>query len=349
MTLRWRLLAMATGLCLILGARPAFSQTVIVRDAAPGAPVELLWNSDTIGTATASADGIATIPASRFAANPTGEGTVRAVVDICGNLSRVILVDVGLQPPPIAGACDRTELPSNFVVRSVTTFVVSVGGSPAVFVRQGPAPPSWVGGADERAARVWHIAPSGVMVSGAVGLGLYSDAITVACGDAPNCTGSRGNGAAAVGAAFWVTKFVAAGVDLFRIGDVTASGGETNYTFRSVLQSRVTMITARAGGQVGPARVYGMGGVTYQTAASTTTQSTDATATSPALSETFGLKTTGWGWVAGGGFETWVQSRIGVYVEGGRLALRGKATAGEGSLDDSALFVLVGARVRVSR
>lgn len=345
-TIRWRHLAIVVGLCVTLGVAEASAQTVIVTDAPPDSTIELLVNSDRVATGTAGADGVATLTFSRPATGPA-ETTARVIVDSCGNLRRVILVDSGVQPPGIAGACDRQELPSLFVVRPVTTFVVNVGGAASVFIRQGPAPSSWTGGA-ESAAKVWQPAPRGLMLSGAVGGARFSDAVSVACGDVTSCSGATMRLATSLGAAYWLTPFFAAGVDFIRPADVDAVGHGTNYTFSSLLQTRIVAMTARAGGQAGPVRLYALGGATYQTAISSTTQTVDPTGTSGGGAETFGFKTTGWGWMAGGGLEGWVLSRLGVYAEGARIALRGSATAGEGTLDDQVFLIVAGIRVRVT-
>ena len=57
----WRPLVIAAALTGTLGARPAAAQTVIVRNAPAGAPVELAFDAATVATGTADAEGQATL------------------------------------------------------------------------------------------------------------------------------------------------------------------------------------------------------------------------------------------------------------------------------------------------
>src|SRR5262245_47212125 len=142
----WRLLTLAAGLSVSVGVRAAMCQTVVVRGAAPGTTVELMLNASQVGAATADAGGDATLTFSVAASLNKSQTDVHVFVDTCGNLRRVLVVESGRQPPAPEGACDRRGVPDLFVVRAVTTFVVEVGGlSPVVWIRQGPAPTSWLG------------------------------------------------------------------------------------------------------------------------------------------------------------------------------------------------------------
>lgn len=349
MTRRWRLLALAAGLSVTVGVRTAAAQTVIVRGAAPGSTVELLINSDRAATATADPEGLATLVGNKPAAAPGTETSARVVVDTCGNLHRIMLVDNGLQPPGVEGACERQAVPTLFVVRPITTFVVNVGGgSASVYVRQGPAPPAWIGHEEETKAREWVVAPAGLMLQGAVGLMQYSSVVDVACGDAPTCSDQKGGGALGAGVAFWLTRNIALGAEALRPADLIVTGSGDDFKFSSVLKTRVSLFTARVGGQAGPVRLYGLGGATYQSAIWSTTQTADTTAARAGGTETMAFKATGWGWVAGGGLETWASSRIGFYIEGARVALKASAVDnGEGSIDDQMIYFVGGIRLHV--
>ena len=60
------------------------------------------------------------------------------------------------------------------------------------------------------------------------------------------------------------------------------------------------------------------------------------------------LRTSGWGFVFGGGMEVWLSSVLGFYGEFGSAAVKGQADDNaEGSVDDRMLYILVGGRVRL--
>src|SRR4051794_35999352 len=106
-------LAMCGGvLSMTVGAGVAQSQTVIVTNAAPGSTIELRFNTEAPRTASADADGQATIP---IGLPPTvDESDVRFAIDRCGTVTRLHLFNPGVQPPAAAAGCDRREIPSLF-------------------------------------------------------------------------------------------------------------------------------------------------------------------------------------------------------------------------------------------
>jgi hypothetical protein len=76
----------------------------------------------------------------------------------------------------------------------------------------------------------------------------------------------------------------------------------------------------------------------------------DVTTTIPGGSQTFQLRTGGWGWLFGGGLEVWVSSRFGVYGEFTYTELKGdNLDLGEGSINDRLFLIFGGVRVHLGR
>ena len=348
------LLILAAGLLVTAGAGRAASQTVIVRNAVPASSVELLLNGTSLVTMTVGPDGMATLPAAIGTLNKT-QADVRISVDACGALRRILIDENGRPAPSPQGACVRRPIPDIFVVQQITTIVLDVGGdSPLAFIRQGPAPPEWLGGTAARAKRVWTVAPKGLVVSGGGAMASYAKLLSTLCGDAPTCSDIAPNFATSATVAFWFTKLFAAEVGYVKPPKMDVSGSGTTgatYRFTSAFDADIVTIGGRAGGQTGPVKITGFGGTAYQASTLTTTQTVDATATARGGTQSFGFKTQGWGWFAGGGLETWVNRWVALYAEGGFISLRGSnpANKGEGSLDDQITYFMGGVRVHVGR
>ncbi len=132
-------------------------------------------------------------------------------------------------------------------------------------------------------------------------------------------------------------------------GTVTSSSAPFHFT--TTIDERLLTLIARAGGQAGPMRIYALGGAIRQASTSSTTQTVDVTTADPGGVETFAIKTQGWGWLAGGGVETWFGNRIGVHGEGGLGTLTGSnvTKSGEGALDDQLIYLVAGVRVHLAR
>jgi hypothetical protein len=326
-------------------ASAASAQTVIVRNAAPSAPIELRLNDDAVATATADSTGTATLSTDVSARLRKDETSVHVSVDDCGQQRRILLVEAGVSVPP-PGACSRVTVRDLFSARRVTTFVIDVGGTrPVVWIRQGPAPADWLGDreAREERTRTWTPAPVGLIVSGGVGGAGISDFEAKACGDAPTCSASNVRPVVAASLAFWLKPWLGVDIGVLHPGRFSTSGSGTSFTFNSTLETRIVTIDGRVGGQFGPARIYGIGGVDQLSAAMTTTQ----TVTSGAVGgQTFGFKAEGWSWMAGAGVETWIVPRVGLFAEGVLLSLNGSPIDnGQGSIEDKVLYVVAGARV----
>jgi hypothetical protein len=348
----WKPVALSVGLCLAVGLRAASAQTVWVRNAAPGSTAELMLNTDKVATGVADASGLVqlTIPPS-FAKDKDAAADRHVYVEECGNLRRVLLVDVGLQPPPTDGLCQRTAIPALFETRSITTFVVDATGSHTVLIRQGPAFDAWLHPVLDESGNVKTVReplPRGLMISGAATGAKFSDVVSVACGDASPCSGTQVKIAPTAAVTYWVTRFLAAEGTFMKPLDVHTSGSGTNYTFDSVFRSRIATVAGKLGIHAGPTRIYATVGADYADTTASTTQTVTPSPSKQGGTETFALKTQGWGLLWGGGMEGWLSQRLAIYAEGGRAALKGNAVDnGDGALNDHLTFVTLGVRFRL--
>jgi hypothetical protein len=340
-------------LSVTIGVSSAAAQNLIVTGAHPGNTATGQVNTETATTATADANGNAKL-AVRLPAG-TDETDAHVFVDTCDMRTAVQIVSVGLQPAPAAADCVRHDITGVFVVRKVTTFVVSLEG-PSVHLAQGPAPPEWFLPAAESAGP-WHV-PRGVVLFGGAGVTNYSNAVNAACGSVTSCSGDTVSRTVTAGAALWVSRFLGVEVTYARPAEQTNSGTGTGFQFSGTLNSQIITVVGTVGLPLGRVRLYGLGGANYHHATSVTTETTDdATAVVGGVSQTIiggtqslEHKTEGWNWVVGGGLEAWVTNSFALYTEGQDARL--KATdvgSDEGGIDDHVTFVVIGGRIRLGR
>ena len=356
----WRPLAFAAALNLTVVVGVTTAQTVMVTKAPRGAAIELVLNAAIIGIATADNGGKATFPVNLSSRGGRTEADVQIFVDVCGNLRRVLLVEPGLQPEPPQIGCTRRELAGVFLMRQVTTMVVEVtASSPAVWLRQGPVPTAWLGEGSTSISskRGRRPSPTGLIPFAGGGLAKFSNATAVACGNVTDCTGKDSRLAFAGGATLWVTQFLAAEGSYQKPSDVTIRGGETSYYFNNSLNTNLFTAAGKVAVPLGAVRLYGQAGADYHRATSTTTQTiadrtyTDADGvvqTSTGGTQSFVLRTAGWGLLYGGGIEIWTAPKFGIYAEVERAQLKGASRDGDqGQIDDWVMTFRVGVRFLV--
>lgn len=356
----WRPLAFAAALNMTVVVGVTTAQTVMVTKAPRGATIELALNATTIGTATADPTGKATLPVNLSAHGGRTEADVQIFVDVCGNLRRVLLVEPGLQPQPPQVDCTRRELAGVFLMRQVTTMVVEVtASSPAVWLRQGPVPTEWLGEESGRISSKQQRRPSptGLILFGGGGLARFSNATAVECGDVTNCTGHDSRLAYTAGATLWITQFLGAEASYTKPTNVTISGSDTYFHFDNSLNTSILTVAGKVGVPLGAVRLYAQVGADRHQATSTTTQTIDdrtyttadgVTETFTGGTQTFVLKTAGWGLLYGGGIEVWVAPKFGIYAEVERAKLKGASgDGGEGKMDDQVTAIRVGIRFRI--
>ena len=139
----WRPLCVAAAVNVIVAAA-AVAQTVVVTKAPPGSTVELVVNSSLAGSAAADPTGQARFTLTPELRGGKKESDAYVFVEYCDSARRVILIEPGMEGFP-GGQCPRREVPGAYVIREITTLVVSVAEpAPSVLVRQGRVPSAWL-------------------------------------------------------------------------------------------------------------------------------------------------------------------------------------------------------------
>jgi hypothetical protein len=248
-----------------------------------------------------------------------------------------------------------------FIMRSTTTFVIDITPNVAVHVAQGPPPPEWLvrGPGAVRKGTMMHGTPGkGLVLSAAAGGSSFGSISDQACGDVPECLNTHAGVAFALDAEYWITRYMAAQVGYFQPADVTVNGNPTGYTFDTRVQTRLFTIVGKGGINVGSARFYGLGGanrheatfLTSETIADKTIVVNGVNQVVPGGTQTFGQKTSGWGWLAGGGFEGWINDWIAIYGELDFVQVEGKPETGLGAgIDEQMRMAFFGIRFRIGR
>jgi hypothetical protein len=349
----WLRPALAVVVSLVAGAGVSTAQTVIVRSAPPGGTVELMVNAAPSGTTAADSEGDATMPVPRAADAAARDVDTLVFVDACGNRRRIHLVERTAEAAAPEPSCVRREIPGVFVVRSISTIVVNVGGaSPTLLLIQGTYDP-------KAPPKVWLPVPTGIVASGGAGFTWFGGKVgQFACGNVPDCSIDDSGIGFTASAAYWISKYLAAEFTYVKPGDMTAKGAGGTYRFESTLDAHVFNIAGKIGGPVGPMRLYGMGGTNYHRATFATSQTIDDAKavidgvehTIPGGTQVLEFRTAGWGWTFGGGAEVWISRWLGIYADFSRMAIKGSdQDDGEWAIDDGMTTILIGARIHIGR
>ena len=195
---------------------------------------------------------------------------------------------------------------------------------------------------------------------GGAGMMNHDGATSLGCGTSVDACTPKGAGVSFnLGATFWINSFLGAEVSWVRPMTATTKGSGSGYTFSAALDGNVVNILAKVGVPAGPVRIYGQGGWNYHRVAFTTTEVVDpqtvtladgTTQTLAGGTQTFLLKTDGWGWVFGGGAEVWVNPTIAIYADFGFANVKGvDVYGGEGRIDETVKFANLGVRIRIHR
>lgn len=355
----WRPLTCAAAITMTVAAGVATAQTVTVIKAPSGATVELVLNTATIGSTTATPAGLAILDVNLSARRGKDEIDTTIFVDACGLLRRIHFVEPGVQGLPAPGDCLRREIPGVYVVRNVTSFVIDVSDPmPSVRFRQGRAPDAWLNPeaeeSGEGSSREWGPMPTGVIAFGGAGLAMSNNQLGVACGNVTDCSGSGNRLALNLGLDVWFTSFLGVEGSYLRPTDVTVEGKGDGHRFTNSLDIHLATAGGKVGIPAGPARFYAKGGITYSRVESLTTQTTYTVTGEgeyPTIDggyQSFGLSNTGWGWFAGGGAEIWFSKRLAFYGEYLHTPVGGASSVGgEGVIDETATSFLGGIRFKV--
>jgi hypothetical protein len=363
MTKPWRRLALAAALYVTVGAGVAAAQTVIVRNAPAGAAVDVLFEGARLAAGTADELGDLKLPIQLKGAAGTGEADVRIHVDVCGGTFHVGLVDRLSLPPAPQQGCERRDVVGLYVVKSVTTLLVDVGGGrAALWLRQGPVPKEWMlkeTDLVERPAGPRRPSPTGLVLFGAGGQAIFRSGVAADCGNVEDCTSKNGGLSYVGGAAIWVTRFLAIEGAYVKPKDLTSAGkGTGSYRFDSTLESQFVTGAVKIGIPIGPFRPYGIAGTNYHRALHTSTQVNEprtvtineVDTTIPGNTQTWATATGGLGWLFGGGAEVWVTRRFGLFGEIKRATVKGKGLdKTEGTMDDRTTFFLGGFLIKIGK
>jgi hypothetical protein len=335
-----RLLPLAAALTLTLGVGVASAQTVIVKNAPVGSDIELVLNATTVTTAKADAEGVARLGVNLQKNVNKTQTDAQVFVDICENVRRVYIAERGIQPPPPEAGCTRRDMGGLFLVRDISSMLIDVGpGSPTLMLRQGSIsldPP-----------RTWT-APRGLVLFGGAGLSKIRDAGAFACGAVAECSSSGYGTTYTVGAAFWVTPFLAAEASFLKPAEMSAEATLETYRFTTTFDTELLNVVGKVGVPIGIVRPYGQVGGTYFRGTLLTTQTN--TVGTDSILQTNWQRTGGWGLTFGGGLEVWVAPAFGIYGELGWSSLKGKLLEpepGEGETDDRLTQFMFGARIRL--
>lgn len=349
MTTRWRPLILAAALNVTISAAVS-AQTVIVRGVPAGTPVELIVNTEAVGSATADAAGDARLTTDMFTAPGRTETDAYLFLDICKESRRVLIAERAVQPPPPQPGCDRRQILGLFLVRRVTTLVVDASGAnPTVMVRQGPV--------NLTAARPWTPGPTGLMIFGGGGLTEIREATRLACGNVSPCTSDPSGLGFTAGATYWVTPYLGAEASFVKTTEFTVDGDGGAFRFDSFFDAQIFNISGKVGVPVGRMRFYGKVGTNYHRATSGTTQTIDdVTIVAEDGTETVieggtqnvSAETAGWGWQFGGGAELWFGPRVALYGDVGWTWLKGSTVDdAEVEIDDRVTTAMIGFRLRL--
>ncbi|MDR1990225.1 MAG: hypothetical protein LBQ09_08350 [Acidobacteriaceae bacterium] len=363
LTYRWQPLAGAVAFALLGYAGTARAQTVVVKGAAEGTPVELAVNATVVANGKADARGFATMTA------PARQGAVAPIhtlvfVDRCAALRRVVIASQGATPIA-AGGCVRQSMLGLFSTSSVTTFVVDVSGPDSVLaIAQGRPPASWMRTSEEDAiARApFGDPPRGLVLFGGAGVSLVQDLNGIACGDAPTCSSDLAKTTLAGGVALWITPYLGIEASFVRPSIANATGSGTlstgpAYQFNSALETNMATVTGLVAVPLNRVRLYARAGVNRHYTSLTTTNSIDAGTitlsdgtTQPTNGGTVSqeMRAKGLGWVVGGGVEVWLTHHFALYGDISNSSNSGNALdTPEGSLSVNPWLAMGGVRLRV--
>jgi hypothetical protein len=330
------------------GAAVAAAQTVMVRNAPPAATVEVVLNAKTAATGTVSDTGVVTLTTSMKDIIGKTEIDANVYVDVCDGKRRVLIVEVGAPTVPVETGCDRRQISGLYWVRPVNTVVVNLAGvTPTLLLIKGSygVPVTAPDGTTpaEEGPRSWRPSPKGPVLSGSAGFSKFRDARLIACGTVDPCSGKDSGLSYSGGATFWITRYLGVEGTYVKPKNMKASGGDT-FTFNSTLDADVWTLAGVVGAPIGPVRLYGKAGANYHQATSTTNETIDN------VTQTIAFRTTGYGWLFGGGGEGWITSRVAIFGEFNLARLKGPAeSGGEAFIDERLRLFMGGIRLHVGR
>ena len=333
-----RRLLVAAALLLAIGSGKAAAQMVMVRHVPAGETVEVFLNATKVGSAAVEPNGDVKLPLN-LRENNAGKLEIDAnvFIDVCDKIRRVIVVERGQPAATQEPGCDRRDISGLYRVRRENTLVVDLGGvNPTLMLIKGRYDPAL--------AKLWSPLPTGLVVFGGAGRADLRDAVLISCGNAPTCDGNNAGFSVSAGFDLWFKRWLAAEASYFRPPTIKAKGSGTNFSFDSTLEPQVLIVGSRAAIPVGPVRISGLIGATFQDATLTTHETINN------ATQNFLVETRGWSWIWGPGLEIWTSPWLAIYGEAAFGKLKGTpTTGGELRFDDRLRSVTVGARVHIGK
>jgi len=345
MTSAWRLLGLAAAVNMTLGVGTAAAQRVMVRHLPAGTPVEIVLNSEVVGTGTVPPEGDVTIPFTLPEKDGKAELDAYIFVDVCEKSRRVIIADQARAPAPPQEGCDRREISGLYWVRRANTIVIDLApANPTLLLVNGNyTPPKPMTPEEEAAAgeeRPHAPLPKGLVMFGGGGQFSLRDFVPFQCGNAAGCNGDGNVLTYGFGVTYWLTRNFGIEGSYMNPSTIKVSGGDT-FSFNTGLSADIWSVMGKAGVQAGAVRIYGQGGMNYHDATITTNQAI-GTAT-----QKIEFKTKGWNWIYGGGAEVWIK-KVAIYGEFDVAWIKGDDRAGgEAKIDDRARVFIGGVRVHI--
>lgn len=332
-------LLVAAALLMAIESGNASAQTVMVRHVPGGDAVEVFLNATKVANAVVDASGSDIRLPLNLRENNAGKIEIDAnvFVDACDKTRKVIVVERGQPAATQEPGCERREILGLYLVRRDNTLVVDLGGAnPTMMLIKGSYDPN--------RAKSWNASPTGLVLFGGVGRADLRDAVLISCGNAPTCSGHDAGFSYTAGFDLWLKPWIAGTASYFRPPKVTASGNGSNYSFNSTLEPNVLIFGGRLGIPIGPVRISGLIGTTFQDATLTTHETINS------ASQNFLVETRGWGWIWGPGLEIWTSSWLAIYGEAAFGKLKGTpTTGGEVIFDDRLRHFTVGGRVKIGK
>ena len=347
MTISRRPLLLAAVLgALVASARLAAAQTVLARNAPPGATIEVVLGAETVGSKPAGTDGLAAIPFVLPAVAGKRQLDANVYVDSCARIRRVVIVERGHLPPPAGEGCERRDISGVYWVREGTTLLVNVGGGnpPLLLMRGNLATPPDALDRPQNAPRFRRQAPTGLALFGGLGTGRFLDAKPNACGNVVPCDGKDSGLAYTFGAVFWLSHVFGVEASYLRPEETKISATTQTFSFDSVIDADVVTIAGLVAAPIGPVRLYAKGGTNYHDATTTTTQRISGGV------QPIQFATSGFSWTLGVGAEAWLSSKVALYVDGTLNKIKGDAKdKSEAVLDDRLRVLVGGVRIRLRK
>jgi hypothetical protein len=350
---RWRWRGLAAALILIGCPYVAHAQTVIVKGAPEGTTVQLGLNGPVIATATADAQGLATL--AMPAANAfTTETRIGVFIDRCPTARRIELADAGLTPPN-DGGCARDTTTWVFLLRSESTLVIDIASNPLIRLAQGKPPDAWLryGLALADVEAPWGPPPTGLLLGASTGFVRFADFSAAACGD-QGCSSSKLlKPITAFSATYWLSQYVGAELQYFRPTKTTAAGEGLGFTFGSTLETEILSVAGEVAVPANRGRLFARAGMNRHATRMLNTETVSAVTRAdgsivPGGTFDTEFRTEGWGYMLGGGAEIWISRRLAISLDLSRAGIGGDIIAlPETKLDQGVWLIQVGGKVRI--